>query len=244
MTDATETRPTTDSGRRDQLYAKPLAAVATFGFDAQVAAVFADMILRSVPGYELTLQMIAVATRQYARSGSNCYDLGCSLGASTLSIRHQAPPRCRIIGVDSSPAMVERCRANIVADASSTEVEIRCEDIRQTAFDNASLVTLNFTLQFVPLEERLQLLQRIHAALLPGGCLILSEKLAFTDPAEQDLLQQLHHGFKSLRGYSSLEIAQKRSALENVLIPETSARSRDAGFVSPRNASYPKRIAL
>ncbi len=206
---------------RDAVYAAPREQIGEFRFDARVAGVFADMIGRSVPGYALTLQMIAVATRAYARPGRVCYDLGCSLGASTLSIRHHAPAGSRVVGIDNSPAMVERCRAIVAADPCPIPVDIRCADLLECEFDEAALVTMNFTLQFIPPAARQPLLGRIATALDPGGCLILSEKIAFDDPREQELLQTLHHDFKHMQGYSELEIAQKRAALENVLLPET-----------------------
>jgi len=219
---------------KDAIYATPRERIEAFRFDDSVASVFPDMIARSVPGYGLTLEMIAVAARRYALPDSNCYDLGCSLGASTLQIRHNAPPGCRVIGVDNAPAMAERCRTLVTADACDIPVEIRCEDILDTSIERASLVALNFTLQFVALGKRLAMLERINRAMLDGGCLILSEKIAFDDPHEQKLLQELHHAYKQLHGYSALEVAQKRSALENVLIPETldahRERLRAAGF--------------
>jgi tRNA (cmo5U34)-methyltransferase len=102
------------------------------------------------------------------------------------------------------------------------------------AFDNASLVTLNFTLQFIPLAQRSLLLSRIHAGLRPGGILILSEKIRFDDPQEEQLQIEMHHAFKRANGYNDLEISQKRSALDNVLIPETleqhRTRLKQAGF--------------
>ncbi|MCG3169051.1 MAG: Carboxy-S-adenosyl-L-methionine synthase [Pseudomonadales bacterium] len=223
-------RPTPSPTARDAVYADARAHIEAFRFDADVAEVFADMIARSVPGYALTLQMIAVVARRFALPGTQCYDLGCSLGASTLAIRRHAPPDCRVIGVDNSPAMVERARAIVAADGAGASMEIRCEDVRETALHDASLVTLNFTLQFVPPPARGALLARIAAALRPGGCLVLSEKLAFEDPAEQELLGALHLDFKQLQGYSALEIAQKRAALENVLIPETLATHRERLF--------------
>lgn len=221
-------------GARDTVYSAARKTATAFEFDARVAAVFADMIARSVPGYALSLQMISVAARRYAQPRSNCYDLGCSLGASTLCIRREAPMDCRVIGIDNSAAMVERARAVVAEQGSSGAVEIRCENIEHAAYDRASLITLNFTLQFIAVASRTSLLARLHAAMLPGGCLILSEKIAFTDPHEQQLLVNLHHDFKALAGYSALEISQKRDALENVLIPETLDTHRErlleAGF--------------
>lgn len=226
--------PAPPSPVRDAVYAAARDRIDAFRFDAAVAEAFADMIARSVPGYSITLEMLGVIARRFARPATHCYDLGCSLGASTLAIRHHVPHDCLVIGVDNSPDMVVRARAAIAADAAAPGVEIRCEDIRTTPLGNASLVVLNFTLQFIPPPERTPLLARIAAALGPGGCLVLSEKVGFADPHEQELLGTLHIGFKQLQGYSALEIAQKRAALENVLVPETLAMHRqrliDAGF--------------
>lgn len=233
-----------DSGR-DRIYANPRASVDAFTFDDKVVAVFEDMINRSVPGYAMILEMTGVITRRYAQSGTRCYDLGCSLGASTLSIRHNLPDAsCDILAVDNSPAMVARCKEYIDRDTQALEralgsgcapqVEVRLADIRDVTFERASLVVANFTLQFLAPDARAEVLRRIQQGLVPGGAMVLSEKIAFEDPGEQDLLTELHHGFKRARGYSDMEIAQKRTALENVLIPETLATHRkrllDAGF--------------
>lgn len=222
------------TGSRDAVYAEPRAQLEPFRFDAEVAGVFADMIGRSVPGYALTLQMIGVAAREFARPGTLCFDLGCSLGAATLAMARHVPPDCRVIGIDNSAEMVARCRTIVATEAPAAPVEIRCEDVRETPVHDASLVAMNFTLQFIPTEARAALLARLCAGLAAGGCLVLSEKIAFADPVEQELLQRLHHDFKHLQGYSHLEIAQKRAAIENVLVPETLETHRrrllEAGF--------------
>lgn len=206
-----------------------------FRFDASVARVFPDMIRRSVPGYTTIIPMIEVITEQYVQAGSNCYDLGCSLGASTLAMRHGIPhPDCTLVGVDNSDAMIERCEHYIALDDSPLPVTLRCEDILATELTNASVTTLNFTLQFVPPERRTELLTRIAEATRPGGVLILSEKIRFESERDQEIQTRLHHEFKRANGYSDLEISQKRSAIEQVLIPETLAshqqRLQSAGF--------------
>ncbi|AOY87048.1 carboxy-S-adenosyl-L-methionine synthase CmoA [Marinobacter salinus] len=206
-----------------------------FRFDASVARVFPDMIRRSVPGYTTIIPMIEVITEQYAQAASNCYDLGCSLGASTLAMRHGIPyGDCTLTGVDNSSAMIERCEHYIALDDNPLPVSLRCEDILETELNNASVTTLNFTLQFVPPEKRTELLTRIAGATRPGGALILSEKIRFESVEEQEVQTRLHHEFKRANGYSDLEISQKRSAIEQVLIPETLAahkqRLLSAGF--------------
>lgn len=206
-----------------------------FRFDSAVARVFPDMIRRSVPGYTTIVPMIGIITEQYAQPGSHCYDLGCSLGASTLAMRHGLQfDDCELIGVDNSAAMIERCEHFIALDDHPLPVSLRCEDILITDLSDASVTTLNFTLQFVEPGERLPLLQRIANATRPGGVLILSEKVRFESDSDQDIQTHLHHEFKRANGYSDLEISQKRSALEQVLIPETISDHRErllsAGF--------------
>lgn len=221
----------------DRLYANPLTHIEDFVFDQRVVEVFPDMIKRSVPGYTTIIAMIGDLAERYARSNSRCYDLGCSLGAATLSMRHRIRAAdCQLIGVDNSPAMIERCQQVIATDSGEIPVILQCARIQDIDIVNASMVVLNFTLQFIPLEERPAVLQKIYDGLLPGGVLILSEKLAFEDQPHHQLMIELHHNFKRANGYSDLEIAQKRSAIEQVLLPETlnvhRQRLRQAGFTS------------
>lgn len=218
----------------DRLYALP-RDVAPFRFDEQVVRVFPDMIRRSVPGYATIVEMTGIMAARYAQPGSTLYDLGCSLGASLMAMRHQLPHAdCRLVGVDNSPAMIARARELLATAGEGAPVELRCEDLREAVVADASVIALNFTLQFVPREDRGPLLARLYAALRPGGILVLSEKVRFADAAEQALNEALHHAFKRAEGYSDLEIAQKRNALEKVLVPDTleghAARLRTAGF--------------
>jgi len=206
----------------DSLFSRPLADIAGFTFDADVVAVFPDMIQRSVPGYETIIAMTGTLAGRYAQPQSRCYDLGCSLGASTLAMaQHIQVPDCSIVAIDNASAMVEHCKTILAHDQPDTAVELICADLLDTPINNASMVVLNFTLQFLAPEARTALMQRIYDALLPGGILILSEKIAFADEHLNQLMIELHHSFKRANGYSELEVAQKRSALENVLIPET-----------------------
>jgi tRNA (cmo5U34)-methyltransferase len=222
---------------KDELYSESLANIANFSFYAQVADVFTDMIKRSVPGYRAIITMIETLTEHYAQPSSNLYDLGCSLGGATLSLRRGiSAGGCTIISVDNSETMVERCRKNLERDHYPTPVKMICDDIRNIDISEASVVVLNFTLQFIPPEERARLLEKIYQGMRPGGVLILSEKVIFADDHLNELLSDIHHDFKRSHGYSDLEISQKRSALENVLIPETIPTHRkrllQAGFSS------------
>lgn len=223
-------------GDTDNIYNSPLDRIADFQFDESVVRVFPDMIQRSVPGYSTIIAMTGVLAGRYATEGSVCYDLGCSLGASTLSMRSQLQASNRIVAVDNSEAMVGQCRQILDREASPVAVDLRLGDLRDTDIDNASVVVMNFTLQFVPQPEREAIIGRIAEGMNPGGILVLSEKICFADEHLQELNTDLHHAFKRSNGYSDLEISQKRSALENVLKPETLKQHQDrlfgAGFSS------------
>jgi tRNA (cmo5U34)-methyltransferase len=223
--------------QKDTIFLQQDAAIASFVFDEKVAAVFTDMINRSVPGYATIIAMIGTLAERYAQADSQCYDLGCSLGAATLAMRHQIrAPGCRIIAIDNSAAMVTRCREVLETDPAPVPVDLRCADLLDVTIENASLVVLNFTLQFVPLAQRAGLIRKIHQGLRPGGMLILSEKIHFDDAALNALFIDLHHRFKQQNGYSQTEISRKRAAIENVLVPETlrvhEQRVLEAGFSS------------
>jgi tRNA (cmo5U34)-methyltransferase len=221
--------------KSDLIYASPLDQIIDFKFDEKVVNVFPDMIQRSVPGYSTLISTIGIMAGRYAQPDSVCYDLGCSLGAVSLSMRQRIQAKnCHIVAIDNSAAMIQQATQLLAADTSTAvEVDLRCDDLLNAQINNASVVVMNFTLQFIAVAERDALIKRIFDGLKPGGVLLLSEKLAFPDEANQFHIDS-HHDFKRSNGYSDLEISQKRSALENVLIPETLAvheqRLSQAGF--------------
>jgi tRNA (cmo5U34)-methyltransferase len=222
---------------RDDIYSLPLNQVGSFEFDEQVVRVFPDMIARSVPGYASILSMIEQLSSRFVRPGTSVWDLGCSLGAATRLIRRQAPQDCTIHAVDNSRAMIQRLQT-ILADSpdEGCRVELHEADLRDIEVSDATFVVLNLTLQFLPPAERTDVIESIYRGLLPGGALLLSEKICFDEPTQQQLMTELHHDFKRAHGYSDLEVAQKRTAIENRLIPETLDthidRLKSAGFTT------------
>ena len=220
---------------KDTLFSAPIEKLGDFTFDESVAEVFPDMIQRSVPGYSNIITAIGMLASRFVTDHSNIYDLGCSRGAGILSIRRNVEKSgIKIIGVDNSEPMVERCRRHLEAYHSDIPVEILCDDIRHIEIENASMVVLNFTLQFLPREDRLALLRKIYQGLNQNGVLVLSEKFTFEDHTINELLIDLHHTFKRANGYSELEVSQKRTALENVMRTDSidihKARLKEAGF--------------
>lgn len=224
-----------DLRQADTLFAVPLERITAFTFDSQVANVFDDMIQRSVPGYATVVALTGLLAARYTQPATYAYDLGCSLGATTLAIlKHTQQPAFRVVAVDNSEAMIQRCKTSLERAGVADRVDLICADMRSIPITRASVCTLNFTLQFLPPQERLPLLQKIADGMEPGGALIISEKIGFADPVEDALFADLHHAFKRANGYSDLEIAQKRAALERVLIPDSvqshTERLAQAGF--------------
>ena len=207
---------------RDDIYQQAQSEVARFRFDDEVAEVFSDMIERSVPGYVSTLKHIGTLASAYVHEHSNCYDLGCSLGASTLAMAQNVPhDNVQIIGIDNAEAMLKRCDLILDKHASNCPITLRCENIQDSEIERASMVVMNFTLQFIPLNDRQSLIQRIYDGMLDGGILVISEKFKLDDHDANNFMIDMHHAFKRANGYSDLEISQKRNAIEDVLIPET-----------------------
>jgi len=211
------------SDLEDNLFKTPLSSAGGFRFDEKVALVFPDMIRRSVPGYGHIVGSSGLIAKRYAKANTVIYDLGCSLGATTLAIAGEVKtPGCRIIAVDNSEAMLAQAKTRLSEPLiNSLPIDWVCEDISDMTFEPCSVVALNFTLQFIEKGKREKLLSDVRRALYPKGALILAEKIVQEDAESQDTLNTLHLDFKRANGYSELEIAGKRQAIENVLVPET-----------------------
>ena len=235
------TEKTSSHANTDRVFATERLPTA-FAFDDQVASVFEDMINRSVPGYSTIISMIGVLAERYCGAGSTIYDLGASLGGASFAVAQQLHhDDYRIIAIDNSEAMTSRLSAKLAAlgeigGKETSRIECRQEDLRDSKIEDASMVILNFTLQFIEPVAREALMRKIYDGMRPGGLLIISEKIQCPDPALNELFIDLYHRFKETQGYSKLEISQKRAALENVLIPETLTAHRErlngAGFHS------------
>lgn len=220
---------------KDEIFEDPLYNIVDFNFDDKVANVFEDMLKRSIPGYSAIISAVGMLTKLYAKPNSNYYDLGSSLGASALAMRRNIKyPNCKVIAVDNSEAMVKRSRDIIEMDNSPTPIDICCNDIRNFKIENATVVVLNYTLQFISPKNRNKIIENIFNGMNKGGILILSEKIIFEDKALGKRQIERYHNYKGLNGYSDIEISKKKDALENVLVPDSiethKNRLRNAGF--------------
>jgi tRNA (cmo5U34)-methyltransferase len=218
----------------DRVFDEPMEHIHDFTFDREVARVFDDMVSRSVPHYAEIQRMLAELAGSFATEGSNVYDLGCSTG-TTLALLQNLPVETGFVGVDNSPEMLEQCRQKLAKLGVRRRVELACADLDcGIAIENASVVTFVLTLMFVRPLNREKLIADIFRGLNQNGCLILVEKVLGERSLFNRLFIEHYYAYKRRVGYSELEIAQKREALENVLIPYRLGENLDmltrAGF--------------
>ncbi len=220
---------------KDQVFSEKIQDVADFHFGEKVATVFDDMVGRSVPFYHEMQRMIGELAGDFAVAGTNLYDLGCSTGTTMLHLHHLVPASVRFVGVDNSEEMLAKCRAKLKANNFDRQHELRCTDLNQgVQIDNASMVLMILTLQFIRPLYRDKLIRTILDGMNENGALILVEKLIGEDSLFNRLFIKYYYDLKKRNGYSELEISQKREALENVLIPYKLMENREmllrAGF--------------
>ncbi len=221
--------------REDSIYSHAQSSVAPFEFNDKVVQVFDDMITRSVPLYRESLCRQAQLAAHFYQQNSVLYDLGCSNGNFGLQFIEQMRSQSfKMVGIDTSQPMLDQYERRLKKLNHSDDIVLCHQSIEEYPFRATSVVVINLTLQFLSLEVRTQLLQRVYDALLPGGILLLTEKVVHQDHQLSQLQQDWYYRFKKENGYSQLEISQKRDALENVLIPETieqhETRLRQLGF--------------
>ena len=220
---------------KDNIYNTEQESVEKFTFDQKVVSVFPDMISRSVPGYKDLVSMIGTISAKFAETGTNIYDLGCSLGACSFAISANNPDfDGKIIAVDNSEPMICEFR-NVLQEAETTaEIIPTLGDVREIEISNASFVAMNLTLQFIAPEDRESVIKNIFRGMNPNSAFVLSEKITFDSETEENTIHELLFNYKRCRGYSDLEVRQKREALENILIAETfeehKKRLKSAGF--------------
>ncbi len=221
--------------KKDTLFKEKKDPVPAFEFNENVAQVFDDMINRSVPLYQECVQRQAELAVQFYQKGTRIYDLGCShgnFGMTFYALMKQTA--FDMVAVDSSRHMLERYAHRLKEKNTASAVSLICDLAENIVIDNASVVVLNLTLQFIPPSRRQALIQSIYDGLCPGGLLLLTEKIIHENNEINLLQQQYYKKFKRENGYSEMEISQKRDALEDVLVPDTleihRQRLHEAGF--------------
>lgn len=209
--------------KRDEIFSDTTRAVSDFNFGETTAEVFEDMLERSVPQYRELERMLGELAAEFAVSGTNIYDLGCSNGITLQTLARAigaVGKEANLIGVDFSEAMLERARERFAAQPAGRQPKLILADLNNgIAVENASVVVLNLTLQFIRPLFRDRLIRQICDGMTENGCLLLVEKVLGNQSLFNRLFIQFYYDMKRRNGYSDLEIAKKRESLENVMIP-------------------------
>ena len=219
---------------RDTLFENK-ASAETFEFNERVADVFDDMLDRSVPFYKQVIEMVAEILGRSLQADDTVYDLGCSTGTTLMALAKKLESKNhKFIGIDSSKAMLDKALRKAEMFSMADRIDFIEMDITQAELSRAGGIILNYTLQFIKPSIRPEFLKNIHNGLRNNGILILSEKVICQDKELDQQFLDSYHRYKKRRGYSELEIANKREALENVLVPLTIQENYDllvqAGF--------------
>jgi tRNA (cmo5U34)-methyltransferase len=218
--DATSTK---DATTTDRVFATGAARASDFEFNAEVAEVFEDMLVRSVPFYREQQLMIQQIARKFYIPGTQVYDLGCSTGVTLVNIAKSLGPDVQMVGYDYSQPMLDKAKRKISQLGLSHQIELRCadfnKDLAAVKLENASVVTVCWTLQFVRPLWRDSLIEWIYRGMAKGGALICMEKILTNSSDMNRYFIEFYYEHKSHNGYSKEEILKKREALENVLVP-------------------------
>jgi tRNA (cmo5U34)-methyltransferase len=219
----------------DKVYRDERDAVGDFRFDKSVATVFDDMVSRSVPFYGEIQRMVVELAADFAEPGTSVYDLGCSSGTTFVALDPAVDKTVRFVGVDNSPDMLDKCREKFVAKQIKRPFDLVTADINDGIhIENASVVLLVLTLQFIRPLRRERLIADIFRGMRPNAALIVVEKVLGEESIFNRLFIKYYYDMKRRHGYSELEISQKREALENVLVPYKLLENRElllsAGF--------------
>lgn len=221
--------------QKDEVFKETLSRPSDFKFSSKVAGVFDDMVVRSVPYYIEMQRMMGEIAADHYQQNTNIYDLGCSTGTTLICMNESIPEQAKFIGIDDSPDMLKKCRDKLQEAGFTRPFDLQVADLNQgVTIENASVVVLCLTLQFVRPINRQNLLKNIFDGIAPGGSLIVIEKILAEDSAFNRDFIKYYYDMKRRNSYSEMEISQKREALENVLIPyklsENITLLRNAGF--------------
>ncbi|MFH1377907.1 MAG: carboxy-S-adenosyl-L-methionine synthase CmoA [Planctomycetota bacterium] len=216
------------NSNQDKVFHEKKSKINDFVFNGEVASVFDDMLNRSVPFYGEMQRMIQEMSVDFIVPETNVYDLGCSLGTTMILLNENAPQNVKFIGVDNSEEMLVRCRENLIKNSFSRPFDLIMADLNKgVVIENASVVSMLLTLQFIRPLYRETIMKTIYNGLNDNGCLFLIEKVLGEDSMFNRLFIKYYYDMKRRQGYSDMEISQKREALENVLIPYKLRENRE-----------------
>ena len=178
-------------------------------FNEDVAACFANMLERSIPDYKSMRALTYKIGGQYIKPDTLIVDVGCSTGLAVEPFVEQFRDQNDFLLIDSAPAMVEASRKRFRDEPGVTVRPGYLWD-HLPLKDPASLVLSVLSLQFMPTSYRQKLISDIYGGLVPGGALILVEKVVSENLDE--IMVQMYYEMKRENGYTEEQIMEKHRA--------------------------------
>jgi tRNA (cmo5U34)-methyltransferase len=213
---------------KDDIFATGDFNSGSFRFGEEVATVFDDMASRCIPFYKDVIKLTSEVAHNFVPENGNIYDLGCSTGSTLIFLaKTLQEKKINLIGYDPSEAMIHKAREKAEVYTYSHDINFEINSCQQCSLKDADMIILNYTLQFINVEERDSVISKIYQALKPGAVLIMSEKIRQENQSAENFNTSIYESFKNSNGYSFLEIANKRQALENFLVPDSLSGNLD-----------------
>lgn len=190
------------------------------GFSFDTIKDFDRHIDLSIPNYTNLQKAILNIATHYVSDGDTIYDLGCSTGLLLTRIKEGKAKNLTLIGVDQSQ--------NLLGNASTSDIDFYQTDITSEDFviEKASLVLSIFTLQFLPIHKRADLIAKVYEALPKGGAFIVAEKCYINDGYLQDLFTFSYYDLK-LEHFTAKEILDKQFSLRRLMRPLSEHENRE-----------------
>ena len=222
-----------------------------FEWDIEVASIFDNMTVRSIPMYAETHRVHASILKRYVECCYNKYradkhdhlvvaDIGSSTGAFIKTLCHvygasigEGIDKVDVVAFDKSPDMLyQLTRFMPWVVAIEHDITKGFQDI-SIEFD---FVNLSYVLQFLPQGGRLPVLKSIAKRMTEGGLLFLSHKESLPEEKYDRLFTEEYFQFRRSNGYSDEEIQAKTKALQSSMWVDSFDFTKEllehAGFTS------------
>lgn len=191
-------------------------------FDEHVTGCFEDMLRRSIPQYDVMRRSVFDIACCYRKPKTAIVDLGASRGDGLAPLLERFGAHNHWVAVEVSQPMLRALHERFGGWEQNGLMQVLDLDLRE-GFPpvSASVILSVLTLQFTPIEHRQKIIRRAFDALLPGGALVLVEKILGSTAELDAVMVDRYYAFKRESGYSEEEIQRKRMSLEGVLVPLT-----------------------
>jgi len=182
---------------------------------------FDNHIELSVPNYIHLIELIKNISTYFIKENTFVYDLGCSTGTliKYFSLQNNND-NIKFVGIDTSKNLLPKDQQGNLIKMIGDHLSFECTDLKYYNFQKLSFATSIFTLQFLTIEDRINLLKKIKNSLIYEGALIVAEKIYMKTGLYQDIFTFAYYDFKK-DSFDTKDILAKQMDLRSVMRPIT-----------------------